>query len=100
MRRAETLLLKVIGRFPGFGAVGKCDDPELVATVYGRSGGDVRGFCDLLEKRGWIGPKKQSGQFEVTSEDYLHADEIRYRARSSLIGLVAIWFAEDMRAAY
>ena len=100
MARAERLLLKVIGKAQGFGAVRRLNDPELIATVYGRSDGDVRGFCDLLQARGWSERSLQSGEFSITPEGYMHADKLRHQAAPSSIGFVAMWFAEEMRPAY
>ncbi len=97
--KADRLLLRLVSKTSRLGqrvALG----PELIGPIYGNSVQEVGYVAEYLEAKSQLKKLPGGGEFRVTPEGYIRADELRFHERSSSQGFVAMWFSDDLRDVY
>lgn len=97
--RAERYLITVVSNCPTLNSDIQPLIPKLVGASYsdddGEAGVIVRYLTDekLIEHR-------PGGQYRVTAHGFIAADDLRSRRAASTQAFIAMWFAEQLNAAY
>ena len=96
--KADRLLIELVSREARFGETFSFT-PDLLALIHGKDDRDVGYVARHLREIGLL-EHSSSGGWRVTGKGHIRADEVSRQVSSSAKAFVAMWFAEELRAAY
>ena len=98
--RAERLLLEALRGQKRLGEHFNISEPRFVSATYSVDPDDVEFLRGILSEQGLMKAVAIGGWTEVSPRGYVAADELIRKPADSDIGFVAMWFDDDLEAAY